>query len=94
VQDTRKAAGFQVSDRIDPFTPTSSHRVIRAGQSSSEETTPTRPALAITAVETDGDVEWCCAAARRHVPSPSVPDSTRTAATLVEVTIHGAATDV
>jgi len=97
VQDTRKAAGFQVSDRIDLtlYFESSSER---AGVEPFEETIADETlALAITAVETDGDVEAYAAQHGRAGTFRSLIRAGQYANSgdvLVEVTIHGAATDV
>ena len=97
VQDTRKAAGFQVSDRIDLtlYFESSSER---AGVEPFEETIAEETlALAISAVETDGDVEAYAAQHGRASAFRSLIRAGQYANSgdvLVEVTIHGAATDV
>ncbi|MET4704170.1 isoleucine--tRNA ligase [Frigoribacterium sp. UYMn621] len=97
VQDTRKAAGFQVSDRIDLtlYFESSSER---AGVEPFEATIAEETlALAIKAVETDGSVE---AYAAQHGHAGAFRSLIRAGQyansgdVLVEVTIHGAATDV
>ncbi|MBC7762387.1 MAG: isoleucine--tRNA ligase, partial [Candidatus Saccharibacteria bacterium] len=97
VQDTRKAAGFQVSDRIDLrlYFESSSER---AGVEPFENTIAEETlALAITVVETDGGVEAYAAQHGRAGAFRSLIRAGQYANSgdvLVEVTIHGAAIDV
>ena len=97
VQDTRKAAGFQVSDRIDLrlYFESSSER---AGVEPFENTIAEETlALAITIVETDGGVEAYAAQHGRAGAFRSLIRAGQYANSgdvLVEVTIHGAAIDV
>jgi len=97
VQDTRKAAGLQVSDRIDLrlyFESTSE----RAGVEPFEDTIAEETlALAITVIETDGDVEAYAAQHGRAGAFRSLIRAGQYANSgdvLVELTIHGAAIDV
>jgi isoleucyl-tRNA synthetase len=97
VQDTRKAAGFQVSDRIDLtlYFESSSER---AGVEPFEDTIAEETlALVISAVETDGSVEAYAAQHGRAGAFRSLIRSGQYANSgevLVEITIHGAVTDV
>jgi isoleucyl-tRNA synthetase len=97
VQDTRKAAGLQVSDRIDLtlYFESSSER---AGVEPFEDTIAEETlALAITAVETDGGVEAYVAQHGRAGAFRSLIRAGQYANSgdvLVELMIHGAATDV
>jgi isoleucyl-tRNA synthetase len=97
VQDTRKAAGFQVSDRIDLtlYFESSSER---AGVEPFEDTIAEETlALEISVVETDGSVE---AYAAQHGQAGAFRSLIRAGQyansgdVLVEVTIHGVAIDV
>ncbi len=97
VQDTRRAAGFQVSDRIDLalYFESSSERagILPFHDAIAEETL----ALAISAVETDGGVEAYAAQHGRAGAFRSLIRAGQYANSgdvLVEVTIHGAAIDV
>ena len=97
VQDTRKAAGFHVSDRIDLtlYFESSSER---AGVEPFEDTIAEETlALAISAVETGGGVEAYAAQHGRAGAFRSVIRAGQYANSgdvLVEVSIHGATTDV
>ncbi|MBG6107258.1 isoleucine--tRNA ligase [Frigoribacterium sp. CG_9.8] len=97
VQDTRKAAGFQVSDRIDLtlYFESSSEK---AGVEPFEDTIAEETlALEITAVETGGAVEAYAALHGRAGAFRSLITAGQYANSgdvLVEVTIHGAAINV
>ena len=97
VQDTRKAAGLRVSDRIDLtlYFESSSERagVVPFEDTIAEETL----ALAITTVEAGGAVEAYAAQHGRAGAFRSLIQAGQYANSgdvLVEVTIHGAAIDV